>query len=129
MRPYPGRNLSAPKKNFNKKLSAARVYIENSFGILANRWRILHTTIHASPKNVDKVVLATIVLHNYLMLDKTSGYFDENLVDHEENGVFVPGTWRESSEYMSSFRISQANRSSTEVFAMRDELADFLINN
>ncbi|XP_017469962.1 PREDICTED: uncharacterized protein LOC108361743 [Rhagoletis zephyria] len=91
MRPYPGRNLSAIKDNFNKKLSPARVYIENSFGILASRWRILHTNIYASPNNVDKIVLATIVLHNYLMLDKKSGYFNEELVDHLENGVEVPG--------------------------------------
>ncbi|XP_037817429.1 protein ALP1-like [Lucilia sericata] len=129
MRPYHGRNLSAVKQNFNKKLSAARVHIENSFGILSNRWRILHKVIHASPKNVDKIVLATVSLHNYLMADKNSGYFVDNFVDHEENGIFTPGTWRNSSERLQSSRISQANRSSSEVFALREELAAYLMNN
>lgn len=124
MRPYPGRSLSAAKQNFNKKLSAARVYIENSFGILTNRWRILHTNIQVSPKNVDKIVLATVVLHNYLMLDKTCGYFEESLVDHEKNGVIIRGTWRQASESQPSIRISHANRSSASAFAVRDELTN-----
>lgn len=65
MRPFPGHSLPADKDKFNATLSKARVHIENCFGILANRWRILHTNIHACPKNVDKIVLATIVLHNF----------------------------------------------------------------
>lgn len=129
MRPYPGRSLPAAKQNFNKKLSAARVYIENTFGILTNRWRILHTNIQASPKNVDKIVLATVVLHNYLMLDKSCGYFEESLVDHEENGVIIPGAWRQSSESQPSFRISHANRSSASAFAVRDELTNHFFEN
>ncbi|XP_067615900.1 uncharacterized protein [Eurosta solidaginis] len=77
MRPYPGRNLSPAKRNYNKRLSSVRVHIENTFGILATRWRVLHTTIHVAPENVDKIVLATIVLHNYLMLDSSSGNFQQ----------------------------------------------------
>ncbi|XP_017485780.1 PREDICTED: uncharacterized protein LOC108374306 [Rhagoletis zephyria] len=126
MRPYPGRNLSAIKDNFNKKLSRARVHIENSFGILASRWRILHTNIYAAPNNVDKIVLATIVLHNYLMLDKKSGYFNEELVDHLENGVEVPGTWRESHAGLPSCRIAQANRSCADAFRSKDTLAPLI---
>ncbi|XP_069963627.1 putative nuclease HARBI1 [Bactrocera oleae] len=129
MRPYPGRNLSPLKQHYNKKLSSARVYIENAFGILANRWRILHSNIHAAPKNIDKIVLATVVLHNYLMLDRSSGYFTEELVDHSENGAFVPGIWRQTTSQSPTFRISQANRSTAEAFASRDELAEYLFNN
>ncbi|XP_036338683.1 protein ALP1-like [Rhagoletis pomonella] len=129
MRPYPGRNLSTGKLYFNKKLSSARVHIENTFGILANRWRILHTTINAAPVNVDKIVLATVVLHNYLMLDRNGGYFDPSLVDREENGIFTPGTWRQSSTDMRSIRISHSNRSTMEAFTLREELTDYLLDN
>ncbi|XP_036340413.1 uncharacterized protein LOC118749742 [Rhagoletis pomonella] len=126
MRPYPGRNLSAIKDNFNKKLSRARVHIENSFGILASRCRVLHTNIHAAPNNLDKIVLATIVLHNYLMLDRESGYLNDELV---ENGVQVPGTWRESHAWLLSCRIAQANRSCADAFRSSDTLSDILFNN
>ncbi|XP_017493417.1 PREDICTED: putative nuclease HARBI1 [Rhagoletis zephyria] len=129
MRPYPGRNLSPIKQNFNKELSSARVHIENAFGILANRWRILHNTIHASPTDVDKIVLATVVLHNFLMLDRNSGYFNENFVDHIEDGTFTPGTWRQSGSKIRSIRVSQANRSSAEAFASREELTEHIFNN
>ncbi|XP_067619899.1 uncharacterized protein [Eurosta solidaginis] len=106
MRPYPGRNLSPAKRNYNKRLSFVRVHIENTFGILANRWRVLHTTIHAAPENVDKIVLATIVLHNYLMLDSSSGYFDPNRASNKP-----------LSTRMTSIQIAHSNRSTNEAFS------------
>ncbi|XP_067625952.1 uncharacterized protein [Eurosta solidaginis] len=124
MRPYLGRNLSPAKRNYNKRLSFVRVHIENTFGILANRWRVLHTTIHAAPENVDKIVLATIVLHNYLMLDSSSGYFDLNRASSDENGNFDCG---QLSTRMASIQIAHSNRSTNEAFSLREELAEYLL--
>lgn len=41
MRPYPRRNLSRTQRVFNYRLTLARRYVECTFGILTNKWRIL----------------------------------------------------------------------------------------
>ncbi|KAE8280179.1 hypothetical protein D5F01_LYC22321 [Larimichthys crocea] len=64
MRPYPGQNLNHQKRIFNYRLSRARMVVENAFGILSSRWRILH------PQHVDTLVMATCILHNFLLVPR-----------------------------------------------------------
>ena len=66
LKPFPFRNQSNEERIFSYRLSRARRIIENSFGILASKFRILKTTIHLDPTSVRKVVLACVVLHNFL---------------------------------------------------------------
>lgn len=95
MRPYPGALLPNDKEIFNKRLSRARRTIENAFGILVSRWRVLLTTLHLFPENAEKVVLSCVTLHNFIMLNDTSSYTPNNYVDWEDsNGEFQNGLWR-----------------------------------
>lgn len=66
MKPFAHSNLSSSQILFNKRLSSARVKVENAFGILAGRFRILNTTIALEPQKARKVVLTCCYLHNFI---------------------------------------------------------------
>ena len=95
MRHYPGSTLTKNKSVYNYRHSRARRVIENSFGILVSRWRIFNTPIHAKPKNVEKVVLAAMALHNYLRQTDNASYCPQGYIDSSRaTGDIVPGHWR-----------------------------------
>lgn len=78
MKPYPSRLLTKNCRIFNYRLSRARMCIENAFGILCNRFRILLNTINLSPEKVELIVLTTCVLHNYLISKNETSYLTED---------------------------------------------------
>jgi len=89
LRPYPGRGLNDKRKIFNYRLSRARRYVECAFGILANKWRVLHTPILVEPDFTDCIVKACCILHNYVR--RRDGYqfedtFFNNLDDIQNYG-------------------------------------------
>ena len=66
MKPYSGKHLQECEQVYNCRLSRARRVIENTFGILAAKWRIFRRPIRAKIDLVKKVAKATVCLHNYL---------------------------------------------------------------
>ena len=102
MRPYPGTCLPENKRIFNYRLSRARRVIENAFGILALRWRVLRKPIALCTRKTDKIVMACLCLHNFLKtLDELKEpnnrmYCPPNFVDRENpDGTWRRGLWRE----------------------------------
>lgn len=136
MRPYSGRQLEIKKRIFNYRLSRARRIIENTFGILASRWRVFRKPILMHPKNVDKIVMATVCLHNYLKtindLQQVENrrYCPPCFVDTEEaDGNIIPGMWRnENSECLGQIRPSTAHRATNEAYKQRDAIAEYLMS-
>lgn len=66
LRPFGGTHLDDKKKIYNYRLSRARRYVECAFGILANKWRILHRPLDVDPETAIKIVKACTALHNFV---------------------------------------------------------------
>ena len=129
MRPYPGQ-LSEEERILHYRLSRTRTVIENTFGILAARWGIYHSTIIASIENAESYVLATIALHNYLRLTDNAVYTPVGSVDSQaSSGEIRPGQWRrivDDVAGMSSIPNVRGSRYSNNAIAMREALKDYV---
>ncbi|KAG5864469.1 hypothetical protein JTB14_005730 [Gonioctena quinquepunctata] len=95
MRPYAKTNLILKQQIFFYRLSRARRIIKNTLGILVARWRILKKAVIADVNNVDNIVKACVVLHNFCII-KTKGrinathYSPPGYADcgDEQNGIW-----------------------------------------
>ncbi|XP_054929960.1 uncharacterized protein [Dermacentor andersoni] len=141
MRPYPRRALHAYRVSqyseylkravFNYRLSRARRLIENSFGILASRWRILKRPFRASEETTENIVRACVALHNFLMKDSVfarTTYNPPGFVDHEDwEGNVTNGAWRNDSSALPGWT-DQGYHSARAALEVRDRLASYFMS-
>lgn len=66
LRPFSGQQLNATKSVFNYRLTRARRYVECAFGIMANKWRILHRPLDVSLDLAVKIVKTCCLLQNFI---------------------------------------------------------------
>ena len=106
LKPYSQRGLTHEQIIFNYRLSRARRTVENAFGIMASRFRVLQTDMAINVQNVDKVVLATCVLHNYLRRTSAATYSPSCYSDTEdiERRTIIPGNWRQNGNNLQSLQ-------------------------
>ena len=64
MKSFTNSVLTQKQKNFNYRLSRARMVTEGAYGKLKGRWRVLYGKCEIRVDNVKTIVLACIVLHN-----------------------------------------------------------------
>ena len=132
MKPYPHRGCTQEEQIFNYRLSRVRRISENVFGILASRFRLLHTMICATPENSTKFVLAICALHNYLRCKVTQLYTPNGSLDVENvNDISNAsnGDWRSDSglNRLQSLPQEGSNHSSKKAQLVRDKLKDHFI--
>ena len=70
LKPFSDTGLSRKHRNFNLRLSRARVVCENAFGRLKGRWKLLMKRNDGDIRSVPTIVTACCVLHNLCEMNK-----------------------------------------------------------
>ena len=93
MKPFSHRYLTRPERIFNYRLSRGRRVVENAFGILANRFRCLLTTLATTHDTASFVVQACLCLHNIMRM-RYPNLQNADLDIEDNNHQMNPGAWR-----------------------------------
>lgn len=131
MKPFGGTKRDQAQFEFDKRLSRARRVVENSFGILVCRWRILYHAICCEPENAEKIIKAVVVLHNFLMMTDPGAserkYAPARSMDYvDSNGIIRDGSWRHFVPPDSALRRVNKSTSMNRYGKMvRDRMKDF----
>lgn len=101
LRPYGGKCLDDVKQTFNHRLSVARKYIECSFGILVNKWRIFHRPIDLHIDFTETVIKAACVLHNFVRTRDGVKFHNDNLEQSNFSHLPAYGNYKGNSKAVS----------------------------
>ena len=129
MKPFPFRNQTDEQRIYSYRLSRVIRIIENSFGIMGSRFRVLSTTIALTPEKVEKIVLACAVLHNVLRKCALEEYNQPGTMDeeNEETGVLHRGTWRKDGT-MLPLQTTETRNPSIEAKNIRNKFCHYFNN-
>ena len=129
MRSYT-RTLSEEQRVYKIRQSRSRIVIENTFGILASRWRIFNTPMNVSVENIERYVKSVKVLHNYLRQTDNALYCPQGFVDCEEmDGIITKGHWRElvyNSPFLTPLSKVHGSRCKGDAVARQDALKEYV---
>jgi len=97
MKPYGQRNLQRDERIYNYRISRGRRVVENAFGILAQRWQVLLTTMQPRPSIVQDIVECCVCLHN-LMRNRYPTLHNGIADEEDDKHNVVPGAWRQLAQ-------------------------------
>lgn len=116
------------EKIYNYRLSRARRIVENGFGILASRFRVLGKPIQVKEDTAIKIVLCACTLHNWLRITASRTYTPPGTTDYEDimNFQINLGQWRSEIDELQSIHRSRINnRSKAIAEKMRDKYKNY----
>lgn len=111
MRPFGGNKLTLSKRVFNYRTARARRFIECSFGILTNKWRVLHRALNVKLDLAEIIVKTLCVLHNF--------------VRNRDGFVFEDTLSIQGLEDMNSSGLSTRTKSVADI---RDKFAEYFVS-
>jgi hypothetical protein len=120
-KPYSHRALSHDERIFNYRLSRARRVVENAFGILANRFQVLMSTMQHHPSTIRLIGTTCLVLHNLMRIRYPRMH--NRLIDREDrNQNLIPGAWRHGRHMRECQFVQGPNRANREGKKLRNLL-------
>ena len=125
MKPYGQRDLSRSQRVFNYRLSRGRRIVENAFGIMASRWRVLLTTMLQGPDVVRTLVETCVVLHNLMRL-RFPGLQNRHMDLEDDDHNVIPGDWRQNAAMAEVEQVNAPNRDTREAKQQREYLRLYL---
>lgn len=69
---------------FNYRRFGARRIVENAFGIMCSRFRLLLGTLQLDVSNAMQVVSARIIWHNFLSMNKDRVYSSSGFIEVDD---------------------------------------------
>lgn len=130
MKPYAQRGLTMLQRVYNYRLSRARRIIENVFGIMSARFRVLRKPIHLQPDKAKQVTLACCVLHNYLMTTNVTQYAPSSSFDQydAEGNVTSAGEWRTDQPDSTLFPLEALQKCTDDAKEIQKEFAAYFVD-
>ncbi|PNF30775.1 hypothetical protein B7P43_G06182 [Cryptotermes secundus] len=89
MKPYSQKCLNEARYEFNKRLSRARVVVENTFGILDSKFGVFQKPISLEPQKAKTIrsTMACCYVHNFLAKESNQIYFHPNEISTDEYDI------------------------------------------
>jgi hypothetical protein len=125
-------HCSPPQKVHNYRLSRSRRIIENAFGLLAAKFRVLRAPITLTLPNATSVIKAIVCLHNFLLVEDKAAYLQpgDAAAEDDDHGI-IPGRW-ELDETLANLldieRLAGNRTGTTAARAQRDAVAAHFVS-
>lgn len=131
LKPFGGKLYDDLMKTiFNYRLSRARRTIENTFGILAAKWRIFRGPLMTGLKTAHLIIKASVCLHNFVLIEEVKKYCPRSFVDRESDGKWFNGDWRKivkDDKCFTAMKSLGSNFSSQTARDLRDSVAQIFL--
>lgn len=109
MKPYSHRSMDREEHIFSYRLSRARRVVENAFGILANRFRILLTAMGHAPSTSRLIVKTCVILHNLMRIRYPALQNQQLDCENPINRDLIPGEWRRGPNLQDTVNVAANN--------------------